>query len=920
MSPERLRQIEELYHSATERRVEEREAFLQQACGGDKELLRQVRALVAQDAASGPMERPVLEVAAGLLTDGEKELSPGSMLGPYRIEARLGEGGMGDVYKARDTRLGRDVAIKTAKQDFSARFQREARAISALNHPYICTLYDVGPDYLVMEYIEGNPIQGPMAVSEALRLGTQIAAAVRHAHQHGVIHRDLKPGNILVTKTGVKVLDFGLAKLQGARGGEVTAAHTLTEQGTILGTLRYMAPEQLRGQDADQRSDVFSFGLVLYETLTGCVAFAADSQAELIALLLTAQVEPVGNLAPGIPPALEHLIEACLKKDPEERCQAMQDIVLQLEWIAAQPGMGKSAEPPNKRFGWPLPSALLVVAMLPLAFLYFRQPSPQRQTVRFEQMVPPGVFMWGDMAEMAPDGHSFVYEVERPGPYPMLWVRRMDQVQARLLAGTEDASSPFWSPDSRSIGFFARGLLKIVDAAGGTPQVMYNVQQFLGGTWSRGGVIVFGSGSGPLRQISTAGGEPKPLLALETDRGETSQAWPHFLPDGRHFLYTSYGGPQAGVYLGSLDSKRTSRVLHVVSNVNWVQPGWLLFARGRALMAQPFDARRLRLGGAPFLVVDQVAKAVDQKAIFSSSSNGTLVYWPESAVLQELQPAWYDRSGRRLGTVGAAQPYRQGTLSPNEKWFAAQVSEPGQSHADIWLLDLASGNLNRMTSGAANKDTVMWSANGREILFGSDQNGAMNPYRMPVAGGEAHLIYKSANDVYPGQWLADGSFLFLNNNGISFFRLRPDTGVKPELLLTSEDRKDEPRVSPDGHWVVYNSDESGRWEVYLASFPDFGSRRQLSTKGGVQGYWRGDGREIFYLSAEGEIMSVEIKQGAAPEPGIPKVLFRTRIPVAAQLDQYAVTRNGQRFLVLELSEAQARPFIVVVNWPAEVGK
>jgi Tol biopolymer transport system component/tRNA A-37 threonylcarbamoyl transferase component Bud32 len=920
MSPERLRQIEELYHSACERRVDQRDAFLQEACGTDSDLLRQVRALLAQDGASGPMEKPVLQVAARLLENGATALSPGTVLGPYRIERRLGAGGMGDVYKARDTRLGREVAIKTAKEEFSGRFQREAWAISALNHPHICTLYDVGPDFLVMEYISGTRIEGPMPAGEAVRLGIQIASAVRHAHQHGVIHRDLKPANILLTKSGVKVLDFGLAKLEraGEGGGELTATDTLTEQGTIMGTLRYIAPEQLKGKEADQRCDVFAFGVVLYEMLTGRAAFEAGSEAEVIASLLKAEPEPVGKLAPGVPVALAHLIETCLRKDPEERCQSIHDVLLQLEWIASQPGSEKTTVPTAKRFVWPLTAAVLGSAALGFAFLYFRHPPPRRDPVRFEQLVPPGVFMWGDMAEVAPDGRSFVYEIGRPGPHPVLWVRRMDQVQAKSLAGTDDATSPFWSPDSRFIGFFTHGQLKIVDAAGGTPQTLYDVQQLVGGTWNRDGVIVFGADNGPLRRISAAGGEPKPLLTLDTARGETSQAWPHFLPDGQHFLYTSQGGPRAGVYLASLDSKATSRVLDVVSNVNWVAPGLLLFARGRTLMAQPFDARTLRLSGTPLPVVDPVAKTIGPKAIFSSSPNGTLVYWPESAVAQELQLVWCDRSGRRLGSVGGAHRYRQGTLSPDEKWFAAQVNDPEGHHADIWLVDLVSGNLNRMTSGEASKDTVVWSPDGREILFSSGQNGPMNPYRMGVGRGEERLVYKSGDDVYPGQWLSDGSFLLLNSWGVSFFRLRPGAAMKLEPLLTNQYNKDEPRVSPDGHWVVYNTDESGRWEVYLASFPGFQNRRQISTNGGVQGYWRKDGKELFYLSQDGDLMSVAVKPGAPPEPGIPKVLFRTRIPVAAQLDQYAVAADGQRFLLLESLENQARPFTVVVDWPTAV--
>ena len=918
MTPERLRQIEELYHAACERPGQEREAFLTDSCGSDEELRQHVQALLTHDS-TVPVQIPVVEAAGHPLSGPPSGgWPPGTMLGAYQIRGRLGEGGMGDVYKAHDTRLGREVAIKTAKQEFSGRFQREARAISSLNHPNICTLYDVGPDYLVMELIEGKPIAGPLPVEEAVRLATQIASAVRHAHQHGVIHRDLKPGNILVTKAGVKVLDFGLAKFDRLRENAPEA--TLTEKGMILGTLRYMAPEQLKGLEAGQRSDIFAFGVVFYELLTGRPPFEGQSQADLIASVLTSDVVPLASLLPGIPMQLDHLVRTCLVKDPGERYQAMHDVLLELQWMAAsgsQPGEVRATAKRWRRreiLAWSAAASMAAAG----GFLYFRQtsatPPASHFPVRFEQPVPPSSFLWSDMPAVSPDGRSFAYAL---GLNSILWLRRLDQPQPTPLTRTEAALLPFWSPDSRFIAYVSRDQLKTVSAAGGTPQVVCLVpvlERFNGGTWSPHGFIVYGTDKG-LYRVQATGGEPKPVLALDKTRGETRQTWPHFLPDGRRFLYTSLGGERPGVYLGSIDSQETTRILDHASNVNWVSPGLLLFGRGRTLLAQPFDADTGKLSGTPFRVSDPVARFAS-KTVFSSSPNGTLVYVTESAVV--LLPTWYDRNGKRLGSVGSPYLYWQVTLSPDEKVLAAHVMDPKDRKSDIWLLDLASGILSRQTSDSSSKDTAVWSPDGREILFSSNRSGVMQLYNKPVGGGEDRLVYGSTQSVYPGEWLRDGSFLFLNDNGLSFLRLHPGNGAKVETLLKTDYSKDGPHVSPDGNWVVYNTDESGRWEVYLATFPAFTGRRQISANGGVQGVWRKDGRELFYLSLEGELLSVPIKPGLSPEPGVPKVLFRTRIPVAAQLDQFAATADGQRFLVLESQEGASRPLTVVVDWQAEM--
>lgn len=926
MNPEQLQRVESLFHAASELPPDLRGAFLKASCGEDEALLLQVTALLAQDVSQSPMDRPLSELARSLLAGCAAPLwASGAMVGPYRIDRRLGEGGMGDVYLARDTRLDRDVAIKIAKQEFSGRFQREARAISALNHPNICTLYDVGPDYLVMEYIEGSPLAGPVPVARSLALASQIAAAVCHAHQHGVIHRDLKPANILVTRAGVKVLDFGLAKFCRAEDDERALDLTqsaVTSPGVIVGTLRYMAPEQLKGNVADARSDIFAFGAILHELLTGHPAFDGESQANLIASILTVEAPPVRNLQPDVPAALDRLIRICLAKAPEARRQSMQDVLQDLDWIAQEGGHAAHASPQppkwNRREIIAWSAAATATAASGLLFLR-KRPVPH-QPVSFQQFVPPGAWMWGDRPAVTPDGRSFVYCIGRPGPAQPLWLRRFDRLEVTPLPGTEEAIYPFWSPDGRFVGFFAHGKLKTVDTRGGTPRTICDAASPRGGTWNGDGVILFGTANGPIHLVAVSGGVPKPVHALDQARQELRQTWPHFLPDGRHFLYSSSDAQRGGVYAATLGSREAKRVLDAPANVHWVAPSFLLFGRGRALVAQHFDAGRLELQGEPVTVADRVAVAAfpDLNSVYSSSPNGTLVYWPETVPNPELEMVWYNRGGQRTGLVGGRKRYRQFTLSPDEKRAAAQIQNSEAGISDLWLIDLAGGIASRLAADDSNKDTVVWSPDGREVFFSSGRSGEMRLSRKVVGAPTAQAVLASGQSYYPAQWLADGSLLFMNGNGRTLFRLGPAADARPESLLSSTHNKDCLRVSPDGRWVVYSSDESGRWEVYLASFPSFTNQSQVSDNGGSQGCWRKDGRELFYLSNEGDLMAVAVSVGARLETGLPRALFRTKVPMGAQLDQFAATGDGQRFLVLEDPTGQARPFTVVLDWPAAI--
>lgn len=865
------------------------------------------------------------------------EISPGTNLGPYEILALIGKGGMGEVWKARDTRLNRLVAIKVSARTFTERFQREALAIASLNHPNICTLYDVGPDYLVLELVEGEEIKGQRPVGEALRLAIQIADAISHAHRHGLIHRDLKPANILVTRSGVKVLDFGLSKLIRAQASPeppedalaATVTETaLTQPGTILGTPRYMAPEQIEGKEADQRSDVFAFGLVLYELLAGCPAFEGESQASLIAAILTAQPKPVTSFQPLTPPALVHLIDTCLAKDPGERRQTMHDVLLELRWIAAGGSQQGLPEPAAKPHGlkqvlpWTLAAAGLLSAAV-LGFLHFSENTAPAGVVRFEHTVPPrrNAQNWWDIPAVSPDGLSVAYTGVAPGKGTMLWLRRLDAVQAALLAGTEGAEQPFWSPDSRYIAYFASGKLWKIDTNGGPPQVLADVPGPFGGTWSREGVIVLGVQRGPLQQASSSGGRLTPLLTLDASRQESHQYWPHFLPDGRHFLYASYSsGTQTGTWVGSLDGAPPRRILENTANVNFVRPGLLLFGRGPILVAQAFDPEKLHLAGEPVPVVDRLIRAPFSLGLnfhsYSSSPGGTLVYRTESGEADTRQLTWWSRSGKRLEPVGEPRRYIQGTLSPDEKRFALQVGDPAGGPSAIWIMDLSSGILSRATTDPAHKNTVLWSPDGRELLFTSAMDRGTHLHRMAIGGSDERLVPATGEAAYPSAWLRDNSIVFQNTHGRTFYRLPAGQGAKVESLLETDYDKDGLQISPDGRWAAYNTRESGTWEVYVAAFPSFAQKRQVSNNSGAQARWRKDGNELFYLSLDGNLMSVPIKTSPVLEAGAPTILFSTRVLVDPKQDQYAVTGDGQRFLLLEPLDSEVNTLTVVLNWPA----
>lgn len=888
----------------------------------------------------------------------------GTRFGRYSIVAPLGAGGMGEVYRALDTRLDRTVAIKVLRETVAAhtdhrrRFELEARAVSSLNHPHICALYDVGEQdgvsYLVMEYVEGQTLAkrleaGALPIEQTLRHGFQIAQALGLAHRQGVFHRDLKPGNIMLTKSGAKLLDFGLAKLRpAASGGGTTSLSetlTLTAEGTVLGTLPYMAPEQVEGKETDGGADIFSFGAVLYEMATGRRAFAGDSPAALISAILSSDPAPItaADSMRGHPQALllERLIRKCLAKSPEDRWQGAQDLASELQWIAEAgaafgvPGTpGKIVPTPRRRrerLAWAT-AAVAVVAALLLTVVHVRRPQPGAPPVRFVVAPPEKTTLTGTIA-VSPDGKRVAFVATAADGATSLWVRPLESLTGRPLPETGGALHPFWSPDGQYLGYFVRnrGLFKI-RAEGGPPQLLAPAFDARGGTWSRQGVIVYSPNDrDPLNQIPEGGGTATPVTTLEASREETSHQWPCFLPDGRRFLYLVWSAQAEarGVYLGSLDRTGPSRRL---VSADWGvayagRPGgggYLLLLRGTTLLAQPFDFRNARLTGEPLPVGEQVwhDETTPGLASFSVSENGVLAY--RSGGIRTAQMTWFDRAGRPLTAVGEPGAYSDPSLSPDERSAAASRIDPQTGTQDIVLIDLSRDIVSRFTFHPRGDAFPLWSPDGRHIVFASDREGTADLYQKAASGLESEgILLRSPVSKYPTGWARDGRH-------IVFANWDPKTSWDLWVLPMTGDRKPMPylhtdfdafqaQFSPDGRWVAYVSNESNpQYEVYVQPFPMAAGRWQISTKGGSQPSWRGDGRELYYLSPNRTLMAVDVVPGVTFGHGAPRPLFQTQVPGLVNVrNHYAPAADGRRFLVNTLAgEATTDPITIVLNWTA----
>jgi serine/threonine protein kinase/Tol biopolymer transport system component len=890
----------------------------------------------------------------------------GQRIGPYLLGARIGAGGMGVVYKARDTRLDRTVAIKVLPSDIAAdlqareRFDREGRAIAALNHPHICALYDSGetasPDrpflgpirFLVMEYLEGETLadrltRGAVPLSHALQVAVQIASALDGAHRAGIVHRDLKPANVFLLRSGAsaaptaKLLDFGLAKASAVPiGGALTqpaVASDLTTPGTILGTVQYMAPEQLEGKDADARADLFAFGAVLYEMVTGRKAFEGGSRASLIAAILEHEPLPLSSLQPLTPPILERIVNTCLAKDPDDRWQTARDLLRELTW-ARDGDASTRATPPagvRRRGALTLVAALAIALLASYAIYSARRqvPAAAPPSISFSIYAPEGTKFPRGTAEMAvsPDGSRLAFVALSADSTRHLWMRRFDSVAARPLDGTEDAFDPFWSPDGRSLGFFARGKLKRIAEGGGSPQIVCDVAHAVGGAWNRDGTILLGTWDGPIRRVADTGGVPTPVTTLDESRKERGHAWPVFLPDGRRFLYLARSDDreQMATYQGSLDSTQTHRLLATESNVG--ATGTYLFSlSNRSLIAQVYDPDHGQVVGEPITVVEQIALDNPQRSggAFSVGANGVLAYRSASP---DSHLVWFDRTGKEVGSFRAPGDYHHPWLSQDEKRVAVEKTDAATGRHTIWILDLSRGITSRLVSDAAGAHAPVWSPDGSRVVFNSNRLGGNDLYwrRADGVGGDELILSSERVGFVSTDWSLDGRFLLYQtqvHNDLWILPVSPIQKARPFFEATSNEKQGQ--FFPDVRWIAYSSDESGTWEVYVRRFPGADGKWQVSTHGGAQPRWRRDGKELFYLAPDGKLMAADVKIGGSTfETGTPRALFNTGI-TASFIDRrnhYAVTRNGQRFLVnISAEDENSAPITVVLNWEATSNK
>jgi serine/threonine protein kinase len=887
-------------------------------------------------------------------------LSAGIRLGPYEIVAPLGAGGMGEVYRARDTRLERTVAVKVLPQHFSAspeirqRFEREAKTISQLSHPHICALYDVGREgemeYLVMEFLEGETLserleKGPLPLEQTLRFGVEIVEALDKAHRQGIVHRDLKPGNVMLTKSGVKLLDFGLAKAiaQVSPGGSLTSLQTeqgLTQEGAILGTLQYMPPEQLEGKETDGRTDLFAFGAVLYEMATGKKAFTGSSQASLITAIMSSEPPPVSSVQPMSPLSLDRIVKTCLAKDPDDRWQNAHDLMRELKWIAelgSSSGRSETVVPRGsnrERFSWALTAMALLVAVAAVvaATRYAHRAAGRLPTMRSSIVLPDMTALRG--LSISPDGRRLVVVARDSLGKNLLWIRALDSMTVQPLPGTENPSFPFWSPDSRFVGFFADGKLKKIDASGGPPQTLCNAPVSRGGTWSREGVILYSPVTdGPIYRISASGGLPTQVTRFDPARGETSHRWPFFLPDGRRFLYlvASFGSggqrEKLGIYVGSIDSKEETFVMPARSTIAYASPGFLLFVREGTLMAQPFDANAVRVSGDSVPVAEQVRYfPQNSSALFSVSENGLLIYQAESALaLSELR--WIDRSGREIGSLGRAADQANPRISPDGKRVVLDMIDHQTGNMDIWIYEAAGGVATRVTSDPAIDSGPVWSPDGSRLAFMSLRQSHADLFERSSSGaGTEDAVLSSDRAKYVTDWSPDGKFILYRavdaTTNLELWALPIGGSHEPIPFLKTTFGVSHGQFSPDGRWVAYASNESGKWEIFVAPFPGPGGNWKVSTAGGSEPRWRRDGKELFYVAPDGKMMAVEVTAGSTFEAGAATPLFQTRRrePVSStDLFSYDVSADGQRFLInTDVGEVTSLPLTTVFNWTEEL--
>ena len=945
MTPERWAAVERLYHSALQRDASERERFLAEACAGDDALRGEVKSLLAHDGSAAFLSTPAAVQAGHVMSSG---LSIGHTVGQYVISAHLGAGGMGEVYRARDQKLGRDVAIKilptvfTSDQERLARFAREARILAALNHPHIGAIYgveDTGPvRALVLELVDGPTLadriqHGRIPVAEALKIARQIADALEAAHEKGIVHRDLKPANIKVTPDGVvKVLDFGLAKAaSGDTGADPSQSPTITVAGTregvLLGTAAYMSPEQARGQTVDKRTDIWAFGCVLYEMLTGRAAFPGSSVSDTLVAIL--ERTPDWTALPNATPAaIQRLLQRCLEKDSKLRLHDIVDGRIEIDDALR----AKQSDPaPQLRSRWlKLAAAGAVVISVALggwAVSRLRQPAAEAPVLRLQINPPDGgqfdrLGAFSPSLALSPDGRTAVFGATVDGKRA-LWLRSLDDTKARPLSGTQNATWPFWSPDGKSIAFFSQGKLWRIDIAGGNPFAICDLTRIMGGVWAPDGRILVGIFGGTLALVPASGGTLSPLTALDMSMGDRAHVWPQLLPGG-HFLYwaASSKPEHNGVVYAASFEKPNERISLVTSETRALYAtgpdgqGYLLWQRAGTLVAQEFDGATLEFAGEPRPIAEGVGVVAASAIIaVTASTNGTLLY--ASPDLQQL--TWFDRAAKLLGTVGDPGVFFSGIrISPDGKQIATTRIDAGR---DLWLIDADRGTSRRTTHDSGGGFDPQWSPDSRTILFTGENVTAL--YRKDAAGAGPDQRLGSLPLSNLTDWSHDGRFVLGTRGTVETQtdiwvlpvtadgQLVPDAAVKPYLRtpVSESGGRFSPEATP--RWVAYQSNESGRNEVYVQSFPDARGPHRISADGGTAPQWGPDGRELFYRSAAGKVVAVNVTLGSdTVAASSPRELFT--IPPESFFE---VAPDGQRFLVNVL-DPTSHPLTVIVNWPS----
>ncbi|HSE41972.1 MAG TPA: protein kinase [Acidobacteriota bacterium] len=950
MDRAKWKQIDELFSAALEIDQDKRAAFLNEACAEDEELRIEVESLLASDEKEhNRIETYSKQLAADLLAEHPSVAVSGNSIGPYKILSTIGSGGMGDVYRASDSRIGREVAIKILPRQFSQdpdrlrRFEQEARAVGMLNHPNIVAIYDTGTyngsPYLVSELLQGEVLQKKLSgqavpIRKAVDYALQIAKGLSAAHEKGIIHRDLKPGNIFVTKEGrVKILDFGLAKLTHPESSQPSApeAKDMTETGVVLGTITYMSPEQVTGRKVDRRSDIFAFGTVLYEMLSGKRPFGGETQIEIMHAILKADPSDLSQSNGNIPPSLERIVRRCLEKDPNQRFQSTSDLAFALESLSSTSGTAVIPLRQNKpiQLAWILSGIFFITATILAVTLYRtsnRTPPEQTSSVQRLSIVLPENTILNSSA-ISPDGKFLAYVVNGTTGFSKLWLRSMDSTVAQEIPETENATLPFWSPDSRSIGFFTETRLKKWTIGGGPPETLSEVELPKGGTWNQYGDILFApKGPGGIYRISARGGEATVASTLDASRKEARHVFPEFLPDGRHFFYLVRGAQ--GVFVASLDSKETKMIFSESTPVRFIAPGYLFFVRNDKLMVQRFDQNRLELSGEAIPIAENWSDHISGPN-FSISENNILVYGRSEA--WDTQPIWFDRSGKQSSpfhnypsALGKPGIYFFSDLSADDKQLLIQTS------GVMWMVDMLTGTFTRYAM--TNETDAVFSPDGRNIAYSHvemtpSKRRDINFYLRPSTGtGKAEVLFKSPFGAFDLSWSGDGRFITFTSadpkTNFDLWVLPLDGDRKAFPYLQTENREENPVLSPNGKWVAYQSYQTGQSEIYVGSFPmDAGGLWAVTTEGGEKPIWSRDGKELFYLTLDKKLMAVEVETGDIFKMGTTKLLFQTHTQPRINTwgigtgKQYFASSDGKHFLTNTLIDRTDQAEIsVVVNW------